>query len=100
MATEPHHLGYMSRLPLFGRARDPFPEGFGEFQLSVKEGGVAMMEMVCMHLKAQGALVSRTLSFEECGKFISFSFLFLSYFSSSVFIIFIVSNHLLLFLFL
>lgn len=64
-ASEPRHLGYMERLGLWGSSRSPF-ETFQVFMDEVEKRGVGMMELVAMHLKQQGALVCRALSFKRC----------------------------------
>mmetsp|Transcript_34732 Transcript_34732/g.107439 ORF Transcript_34732/g.107439 Transcript_34732/m.107439 type:complete len:553 (-) Transcript_34732:1352-3010(-) len=78
-ATEPHHVGYCSRLGLWKVEADeempddpakhkdePF-DTFLDFLQSVRGANVmAMMESVAMYLKSQGAVVSRSLSFQDC----------------------------------
>ncbi len=56
-------LSYAPRLGLYGvacpfRTRD-------EFERSVKRGGLAAMELVAQHLRAQGRYISRTLSLQD-----------------------------------
>jgi hypothetical protein len=74
--SEPSHMGYMTRLGLWGPGT-PFPAGFSSnkrqgnvdrtpFLESVNKGGVGMMELVAMHLRKQGRYISRTLSYEGC----------------------------------
>ena len=64
-ASEPKHLGYMDRLGLWGGSDTPFGD-FDDFRRAVESRGVGMMELVAMHLKQRGALVSRALSFKSC----------------------------------
>ena len=64
-ASEPKHLGYMDRLGLWGGSETPFGD-FDDFRRAVESRGVGMMELVAMHLKQRGALVSRALSFKSC----------------------------------
>ena len=64
-ASEPKHLGYMDRLGLWGGSDTPFAD-FDDFRIAVESRGVGMMELVAMHLKQRGALVSRALSFKAC----------------------------------
>uniref|UniRef100_A0A7S3JZA5 Strawberry notch AAA domain-containing protein n=1 Tax=Aureoumbra lagunensis TaxID=44058 RepID=A0A7S3JZA5_9STRA len=65
-ASEPRHFGYMERLGLWGsHPGAPFPN-FEVFLDEVESRGVGMMELVAMHLKQQGALVCRALSFKNC----------------------------------
>mmetsp|Transcript_13450 Transcript_13450/g.43812 ORF Transcript_13450/g.43812 Transcript_13450/m.43812 type:complete len:544 (+) Transcript_13450:67-1698(+) len=67
-ASEPRHLAYMARLGLWDGAEDgaaPFDD-FDSFKQIVDSRGVGMMELIAMHLKQQGALVCRALSFQHC----------------------------------
>ena len=55
----------MDRLGLWGGSDTPFGD-FDDFRRAVESRGVGMMELVAMHLKQRGALVSRALSFKSC----------------------------------
>ncbi|KAJ1459308.1 P-loop containing NTP hydrolase pore-1-domain-containing protein [Pelagophyceae sp. CCMP2097] len=73
--SEPRNYAYMARLGLWG-PRSPFPghehdeeEEFSvaciqNFISTVERRGVGAMELCALHLKQQGALLCRTLSFE------------------------------------
>jgi len=55
----------MPRLGLWG-AGTAFPRGLNELLAEVALGGVGMLELVAMHLKASGSFLCRTLSFQAC----------------------------------
>ena len=61
-ATVPRNMGYMSRLGLWGPGL-PFAE-FTDFLGAMARGGMGAMEMLSRDLKAIGAFVARTISFE------------------------------------
>lgn len=63
--SEPKNLGFMSRLGLWGPGTE-HPTGFNAFLQGIKRLGTGAMELHAMHLKASGALVARTLSYEDC----------------------------------
>ena len=60
-ASELEHLGYMSRLGLWG-AGTAFSSN-AEFTTSVASKGTGAMELVAMDLKARGLFLARTLSY-------------------------------------
>lgn len=60
-ASELEHLGYMSRLGLWG-AGTSFPDNT-TFTKSVASKGTGAMELVAMDLKARGLFLARTLSY-------------------------------------
>lgn len=62
-ATELRHMGYMSRLGLWG-PHAAF-SNFSTFRDTVERGGVATMECVAMDLKSAGLYSCRTLSFAD-----------------------------------
>ncbi|CAN0095519.1 unnamed protein product, partial [Laminaria digitata] len=62
--SEPMNMGYMTRLGLWGEGTRF--DDFGAFLKDIGKRGVGAMELVAMQLKAEGRLVSRTLSFEGC----------------------------------
>ena len=62
-ATELHNLQYLSRLSLWG-ADTPYP-AFGSFRDALAEAGAAAAELLPLHLKASGRLVSRVISFRH-----------------------------------
>eukprot|EP00928_Gymnodinium_smaydae_P047232 TRINITY_DN31509_c0_g1_i1.p1 TRINITY_DN31509_c0_g1~~TRINITY_DN31509_c0_g1_i1.p1 ORF type:complete len:1880 (+),score=459.56 TRINITY_DN31509_c0_g1_i1:802-5640(+) len=71
-ATEVKHLGYMSRLGLWGPGT-AF-EDFHDFSSAMERGGVGAMEMVAINAKALGALSCKALSYsgtefalQKCG---------------------------------
>ncbi len=67
-ATDVKHLGYMTRLGLWGKGT-AF-ETFAEFAQEIEEGGVGAMEMVARDLKAMGRYFCGSLSMgvdEESG---------------------------------
>lgn len=64
-ATEPKNMGFMDRLGLWGPGTE-HPQGFNQFLKSVEHLGCGAMELHAMHLKGEGALVARTLSYEDC----------------------------------
>jgi hypothetical protein len=57
-------MAYMVRLGLWGQ-NAVFPS-FSLFLQAVNSGGVALMELVAMHLKHQGCYICRSLSYEGC----------------------------------
>ena len=61
-ATELHNMQYLIRLGLWG-AGTPFPS-FGAFRDEMQSGGSAAKELLPVHLKMCGALVSRLLSYD------------------------------------
>jgi len=60
-ATEVKHLGYMSRLGLWGQGT-AFAD-FSDFSKAMEAGGVAAMEMLAMNLKCIGALSCKALAY-------------------------------------
>lgn len=62
-ATVIENMAYMTRMGLWGLGTS-FPGGFQGFMAAMQEGGVGAMEMVARDLKALGAYVSRTISFD------------------------------------
>ena len=58
-------MGFMDRLDLWGPGTE-HPQGFNQFLKSVEHLGCGAMELHAMHLKGKGALVARTLSYEDC----------------------------------
>ena len=62
-ATEVSNLGYASRLGLWGKGT-PFTDKL-DFTNQIESGGVAAMELVAMNMKASGAYLARSLSFED-----------------------------------
>ena len=60
-ASELDHLGYMSRLGLWGRGTS-FVDN-KDFSRSVGSKGVGAMELVAMDLKARGLFLARSLSY-------------------------------------
>ena len=65
-ATEVENMAYMTRMGIWGQGTS-FPGGFASFASAMNEGGVGAMEMVARDLKALGAYVARTISFEGVG---------------------------------
>lgn len=63
--TEPRNMGFMDRLGLWGPGTE-HPQGFNQFLKAVEHLGCGAMELHAMHLKGEGALVARTLSYEDC----------------------------------
>ena len=72
-ASEPRHYAYMTRLGLWGPA-SPFPSADAEegesnkmaiqnFIKTCESRGVGAMELCALHLKREGALLCRTLSY-------------------------------------
>ncbi|KAL1518957.1 hypothetical protein AB1Y20_003227 [Prymnesium parvum] len=61
-ATELHNMQYLIRLGLWG-AGTPFPS-FATFRDEMQAGGSAAKELLPLHLKMCGALVSRLLSYD------------------------------------
>ena len=67
-ASEPSNLAFMSRLGLWGPGTE-YPRGFLDFSRTMKDsfgGGIGFVELHSQHLKQQGAMVARTLSYEDC----------------------------------
>eukprot|EP00752_Nemacystus_decipiens_P001612 g1572.t1 len=62
--SEPMNMGYMTRLGLWGEGTQF--ENFDAFLKDINARGVGAMELVAMQLKAEGFLLSRSLSFEGC----------------------------------
>ena len=60
-ATEVQHLGYMSRLGVWGPGS--VFDTFGDFQKVIESNGVAAMEMFAMNMKAIGAMSCRALAY-------------------------------------
>ncbi|CAL1128430.1 unnamed protein product [Cladocopium goreaui] len=60
-ATEVQHLGYMSRLGVWGKGT-AF-DTFRDFQKAIESNGVAAMEMFAMNMKAIGAMSCRALAY-------------------------------------
>mmetsp|Transcript_20487 Transcript_20487/g.41163 ORF Transcript_20487/g.41163 Transcript_20487/m.41163 type:complete len:1688 (+) Transcript_20487:177-5240(+) len=63
--SEPRNLGFMSRLGLWGPGSE-HPSGFNQFLAGLDRLGTGAMELHAMHLKSSGALVARSLSYEDC----------------------------------
>ena len=61
-ATELHNLQYLSRLGLWGRGT-PFAS-FAHFKEVMHAGGAAAKELLPLHLKSRGSLVSRLISYD------------------------------------
>ncbi|GJP33081.1 hypothetical protein CLOM_g17646 [Closterium sp. NIES-68] len=61
-ASEPRHVGYMTRLGLWGDGT-PFLN-FQHFLGTVDKRGVGALELMAMDMKARGMYVCRTLSFD------------------------------------
>ncbi len=61
-ATEVRNMAYMTRLGLWGKG-SAFDK-FTDFLLEIENGGVGAMEMVARDLKARGAYMARTISYE------------------------------------
>jgi len=61
-ATVPRNMGYMQRLGLWG-AGGPFGT-FMDFLSAMTRGGIGAMEMLSRDLKAVGAYISRSISYE------------------------------------
>merc|ERR1740124_882260 len=55
----------MNRLGLLGYGTE-HPSGFSQFFKGIKRFGCGAMELHAMHLKGQGALMARTLSYSSC----------------------------------
>ncbi|CAM9150539.1 unnamed protein product, partial [Discosporangium mesarthrocarpum] len=62
--SQPRDMGYMVRLGLWGKGTS-YP-GFESFLEYVGSRGVGAMELVAIHLKAEGSLLCRTLSYQGC----------------------------------
>ena len=58
-------MGFMDRLGLWSAGTE-HPQGFNQFLKAVEHLGCGAMELHAMHLKGEGALVARTLSYEDC----------------------------------
>ncbi|CAI5485719.1 unnamed protein product, partial [Closterium sp. Naga37s-1] len=61
-ASEPRHVGYMTRLGLWGDGT-PFLN-FQHFLGTIDKRGVGALELMAMDMKARGMYVCRTLSFD------------------------------------
>jgi len=61
-ATDVKHMGYMTRLGLWGEGA-PF-SAFLDFMTEIERGGIGAMEMVARDLKALGMYSSRSISFD------------------------------------
>lgn len=61
-ASETKHLGYMTRLAIWGPGT-PYL-GFAEFCQSIEKRGVGAMELVAVDLKMRGSYIARQLSFK------------------------------------
>ena len=63
--SDPANLGFMGRLGLWGPGTE-HPSGFNQFLTALKRLGMGAMELHALHLKAQGAMLARTLSYSNC----------------------------------
>lgn len=61
-ASETRHLGYMTRLGLWGKGT-PYDE-FSDFCQAIEKRGVGAMELVAVDLKMRGSYMARQLSFK------------------------------------
>lgn len=61
-ASETRHLGYMTRLGIWGKGT-PY-KTFADFCTSIDKRGVGGMEMVAVELKMRGSYIARQLSFK------------------------------------
>ncbi|KAK1365814.1 putative Zinc finger, RING/FYVE/PHD-type, protein strawberry notch [Heracleum sosnowskyi] len=61
-ASEPRNMGYMTRLGLWGPGTSFL--NFRDFLGSLGKGGVGVLELVAMDLKARGMYLCRTLSYK------------------------------------
>lgn len=61
-ASEPRHLGYMTRLGIWGNGTAY--KDFNEFCSAIEKRGVGAMELVAVDLKMRGAYIARQLSFK------------------------------------
>jgi hypothetical protein len=61
-ASETRHLGYMTRLGIWGPGT-PYPS-FGTFCEAIEKRGVGAMELVAVELKMRGSYMARQLSFK------------------------------------
>lgn len=61
-ASETKHLGYMTRLGIWGMGT-PYSD-FGRFCETIEKRGVGAMELVAVDLKMRGAYIARQLSFK------------------------------------
>lgn len=61
-ASETKHLGYMTRLGIWGEGT-PY-QTFSEFCDAIEKRGVGAMELVAVDLKMRGAYIARQLSFK------------------------------------
>jgi len=67
-ASEGSNMAFMNRLGLWGAGTE-YPYGFNQFQKAMERPGMTMcgfMELHSQHLKKQGAMCARTLSYEGC----------------------------------
>ena len=62
-ASETRHLGYMTRLGIWGLGT-PYLT-FSEFHEAIEKRGVGAMELVAVDLKMRGAYIARQLSFNQ-----------------------------------
>lgn len=63
--SELQSLAFMSRLGLWGKSTE-YEHGFNQFLEGMTLLGTGAVELNAMHLKSQGALQARTLSYETC----------------------------------
>lgn len=61
-ASETRHLGYMTRLGIWGQGT-PYPS-FSHFCETIERRGVGAMELVAVELKMRGSYIARQLSFK------------------------------------
>lgn len=61
-ASETKHLGYMTRLGIWGKGTAY--ESFNEFCSAIERRGVGAMELVAVDLKMRGSYIARQLSFK------------------------------------
>ncbi|CAM9112303.1 unnamed protein product [Choristocarpus tenellus] len=62
--SEPRNMAYMTRVGLWGPGTNY--EDFQRFLSSVDNRGVGAMELVAIHLKSEGSMLCRTLSYQGC----------------------------------
>ena len=62
--SRPKHMGYMTRLGLWGYEKSPF-KSFEEFQRSLRHMTSLSNEIIAIHLKRKGVLCSRHMSFND-----------------------------------
>lgn len=64
--SDPANLGFMGRLGLWGPGTE-HPMGFNQFlEECLKKLGMGAMELHALHLKSKGAMLARTLSYNNC----------------------------------